>query len=345
MTLFEGKTSTERNKIIAAIVLGVVALFALFMAFGPSFGGSTTTVAVTKVSPTPKAAVLTDQNRADVVLPTVDEQRFQYETTPVVYNASNAYAPDPGRNIFAFYEPPPPTPYIPPTPKPFVVVPPSPTPTPVFVMGYSTPQNVFAGTKGFRLEIHGDRFTPDAKIYFNQVELPTQFVGPQRVISEIPASMIVQAGPRQIIVQTPDGRAYSDQFIFNVQAPPTPTNFQYIGMIGRKRYNNDTAYFMETGKPTPFGARLNDIVGGRFRLIDISATEVVFEDTTLAFKHRVAITAASNAGRGEGIVPFNPGTIPQIGIPGIPNNIPRNMPANKPADKREDVDDNDGPKL
>ncbi|MEO7660209.1 MAG: hypothetical protein ABIV48_11395, partial [Pyrinomonadaceae bacterium] len=58
MVLFEGKTPTERNKIIAAIVLGVVALFALYLAFGPSFGGgTTTTVTVGKASPTPKPPV------------------------------------------------------------------------------------------------------------------------------------------------------------------------------------------------------------------------------------------------------------------------------------------------
>jgi hypothetical protein len=55
MALLEGKTSTERNKIIAAGVLGVVALIALYMAFGSAFfrGSSATSVTV-KTSPTPK---------------------------------------------------------------------------------------------------------------------------------------------------------------------------------------------------------------------------------------------------------------------------------------------------
>ena len=85
-------------------------------------------------------------------------------------------------------------------------------------------------------------------------------------------------------------------------APPRP-NFQYIGMIARKRYNNDTAYFLENGKTAPFGARLNDVVSGRFRLIDISAGQAVFEDVSLGFKHRVPISKATTTG-GQ---PFRPG--------------------------------------
>ena len=60
-------------------------------------------------------------------------------------------------------------------------------------------------------------------------------------------------------------------------------------MIARKRYNNDTAYFQEEGKQTPISGRLNDIVGGRFQLISISAEETIFEDVNLGFKHKVAL--------------------------------------------------------
>src|SRR5688500_6078438 len=109
MRFLEGKTPTERNKMIAAAILGIVSLAALYMAFGRSFfGGSTTTAVTDKVSPTPKITTQTTGNRGDNVLPSADEQNFVYQTTPVVYNPGTAGAPDPGRNIFAFYEPPPP---------------------------------------------------------------------------------------------------------------------------------------------------------------------------------------------------------------------------------------------
>ena len=73
------------------------------------------------------------------------------------------------------------------------------------------------------------------------------------MIADVPAGLIAAEGSRQLIVQSVDGKKYSLQVIYNVQAPPKP-QFQYIGMIARKRYNNDTAYFLEQGKQTPMSA-------------------------------------------------------------------------------------------
>ncbi|MEQ1921678.1 MAG: hypothetical protein ABL952_04135, partial [Pyrinomonadaceae bacterium] len=346
---FEGKSTTERNKIIAAALLGLVALVALYLAFGRSFfGGSTPTA---KTSPTPRPSVTprnTDTNRPP---PTAGEQDFVYQTTPVDYRPGSSYAPDPGRNIFAFYEPPPPTPYSP-TPTPIITpVPMTPAPTPHILIASLNPQAIYAGSPGFRMDVNGDKFTADSRIYFNQSEMPTIFVNEQKLVADVPANFIQQEGARQIIVQTPDGKLYSNQMMLNVQAPPRP-GFQYIGMIGRKRYNNDTAYFTEGGRPTPFGARLNDVLGGRFRLVDISSVEVVFEDINLPFKHRIPLTKTpTTGGSGTGIgtggsAPFgNPGSGVPAGIPGIPSGVPRYVPP-QPQPKRtpskdDDVDDND----
>jgi hypothetical protein len=221
------------------------------------------------------------------------------------------------------------------------------------------------------MEVNGDRFTPDVRIYFQGSEMPTNFINPNQVTTEIPANFIAQEGSRIVEVRSPDGKLWSNQFTFNVQAAPRP-QFQYIGMIARKRANNDTAYFQETGKPAPFGARLNDVLGGRFRLVSISSTETVFEDTSLGFRHRLALSRpAPGAGggspsgpiRGGGTFPspggFNPTTNPFPGnpnpnqppqdIPGIPNNIPRAFPqpsspnsnTRRTIDTKKDVDDND----
>jgi hypothetical protein len=353
MGLFEGKTSTERNKIIAAGVLGLVSLVALYMAFGRSFFGGSSTTATVKVTATPKPGATPGAVKPPSGLPTADEQDFLFQTTPVVYRPGTYGAPAPGRNIFAFYEPPPPgTPLPPPVPTPTPPPPPSPSPTPVFYAAGVSPQSVYAGSRGFKMEVGGDRFTPDARIYFNQTEMPTTFVSPQRLSTTIPDNLIAQEGPRQIIVQTPDGKSYSFPVMLTVQAPPKPTTIQYIGMIGRKRYNNDTAYFVDTSKPlpcpgcppVPFGARLNDTVASRFRLIDISTTEVIVEDISLGFRHRVAITKTPGTPT-SGVMPFGPSGGQ---IPGIPNNIqryttPTQRPPVKPGEKKEDVDDNDDP--
>jgi hypothetical protein len=355
MKLFEGKTSAERNKIIAAIVLGVMSLGSLWFAFGGSIFSRKPTVTVS-VSPTPRPSASPNANTEDRQMPSQDEQDLAYVNTEIRYTPGSFNAPDAGRNIFAFYEPPPPTPYVAPIPvvrTPTPIPPPDPTPTPVFYAGDVMPQSVYAGSKAFRLEVNGDRFTPDSRIYFNGSELPTTFVSPQKLVAEIPASFIAGEGQRQIIVQTPDGRSYSNQVMLNVQAPPRP-EFQYIGMIARRGSNNDTAYFQDKDKKEPFGARLNDIVSGRFRVFSISSSEVVFEDRELGFRHKVPLyrpapgqsaavgRPSSPVGVPNTYTPYNPAANPQE-IPGIPNNIPRYVPPQQrqQTDKNDDDDDDD----
>lgn len=356
MGLFEGKTSTERNKMIAAGVLGLVALVALYMAFGRSFFGGSSSPATAKTTPTPRTTTSTGTTTPDRTLPTASELQFQYETTPVDYRPGYANAPDPGRNIFAFYEPPEPcrgadcpTPTPKPTPPPPT---PSPVPTPPILLRAAIPQNVYAGSPAFKLQVDGEFFTADSRIYFNQTAMPTTFLNAQRLSADIPANLIVQEGQRTIEVRTPDGRLYSNPAGLMVNPPPKP-NVQYIGMIGRKRYNNDTAYFIGgSAGQTPYGARLNDVVSGQFRLIDISPNEVVLEDINLGFKHRVPMTkAATGTGGGTGTPGFNPGSgFPSGSIPGIPDGVqrfipppPANRPPNRPQEKKEDVDDKDDP--
>ena len=371
MKLFEGKSPAEKNKIIAAIVLGVMAVSALTYTFGGSFIGGSRKVNVTvSASPTPTGSPRPNSSIV-AALPNDAELILEYTTTPVLYNPGSFYAPDAGRNIFAFYEPPPPTPYVPPTPtppKPEVFVPqPTPIPPPLLV-GFVTPQSVYAGSKSFRMEVNGDKFTPDSLIYLNDTQLPTTFVSPQQLVAEVPSNLISGAGSMFVIVRTPDGGLYSNQVSLNVQAPPVP-QFQYIGMIARQRFNNDTAYFQEQGKPLPMGARLNDVIGGRFRLISISAKETIFEDVNLAFKHRLALvrppagqsTGGSNPNpnpnnedsrrNGRNNDQISPNTLTPVYItpsgdfpPGIPNNIPVYVPPPTPIppSKRDQMDDEDG---
>ena len=363
MAFLEGKTATEKKQIIAAGVLGLVAIMALYLAFGRSFFGGSSS-ASSKGTPTPRPTAAPSSDRDDA-LPALTEQIKAYESTPIDYQpGGSSVAADPGRNIFAFRDPDPPCPACPvftPTPPPPKT--PSPTPTPVFYAASLNVQNMYAGSKGFRLEVNGDRFTPDAQIYFNQSPMPTTFISPQRLSTDIPANLIAQEGPRQVIVQTPDGKKYSEQLMMSVQAPPQPT-VEYIGMIGRKRYNNDTAYFTEDAKSAPFGARLNDVVNTRFRLVAITPAEVTLQDVDLGFKHRVPITKQIGGGMpGAGLnpggkssptgafSPFSPAAVPAGDIPGIPNNIQRYNPNQPPQPaieaapqkkqiEKKDVDDN-----
>lgn len=360
MNIFAGKTPTERNKMIAAAVLGALSLFSLYLAFGGNIFSSKPAVTV-KASPTPTPRPETTSVDAPQ-FPSEEQVLMDWTTTPVSYNPDAYYAADAGRNIFAFYEPPPPTPYEPtpiPPPTPEFIPPPTPTPTPPILVGFVSPQSVYAGGKTFRLEVSGDKFTPDSQISFNNTPLPTTYISPQQLVAEVPEMMIQGEGAKTILVTTPGG-LYSNQVTLNVQAPPRP-QFQYVGMIGRKRYNNDTAYFQEQGKKTPFGARLNDVVGGRFRLISISSEETIFEDVSLGFKHKVPLyrpapgqATASQPSQPSGI-PNDPYAPPVINnqrqsIPGIPDNIPIYQQQQRPTpppqdqntDKKEDSSDEDG---
>ncbi len=354
MKIFEGKSPEERNKIIAAIVLGVLAVLALTYTFSGMFFPSRKTNVTVNVSPTPTPAIRNASQNPN--LPSQQDMDFAYTTTPVVYNPGNFNAPDAGRNIFAFVEAGKPTPYSPTPTPPLPPQTPTPTPPPPDIfLAYATPQSVYAGSKGFPLQISGDRFTPDSLILFNGSQLPTTYISPQSLSTQIADGLIVFPGTRNITVITPDGK-FSNMITLNVQEPPKP-QFKYIGMIARKLSNNDMAYFEEPGKETPFGARLNDVVLTRFRLRSISAEEVIFEDTTLGFRHKLPLTrptagqTASSIGspnpRGGGNFPIT--TQPPIGIqqptnpcvPGIPCDLQRYNPTPRPTPPDSDLDVDD----
>jgi len=366
-------SKSDRNKLIAAILLGVLALLSLWFAFGGSVTGSKGPTA----SATPTArSNSTSRASSDSNSINQEAQNFTYETSPIEYSPRFLAAPDPGRNIFAFYEPPPPTPY---SPTPFVEKPPPtpvPTPTPPFTLAFVSPQTVYAGSKSFRLEVTGDKFTPDSRVYLNGVELPTTFISAQRVAANVPQNFVAAAGNAQVIVRTPDGTKYSLPTMLMIQPPPKP-QVTYIGLIARKMGNNDTAYLEEPGKSLPTPARLNDIIAGRFKLISISPEKVVFEDINLGFRHTVELSRpapgtapAGQPAQQKPVFPqpgfdqpsspyYAPG-IPQSpstqGIPGIPDGIPlyrppgANMmnsnvnigvPVKKPQKDVDDNDDND----
>lgn len=344
MKIFEGKSPTEKKKIVAALVLGVMAFLALTYTFGGMFVGGKKTVTV-NVSPTPTPTA-SPGGATQVTMPSQEQMDLEYATTPVDFQPGAVYAPDAGRNIFAFYEPPPPTPFSPtplPSPTPFQT-PPTPTPTPLApqTIGFISPQSVYSGAKTFLLEVNGQGFTPDTRIVFNGSELPTTFVNEQRLTASVPSNFIVGEGQRMIETRTPDGKLFSYPVSMNVQAPPTP-QFQYIGAKLASRANNDTAYFQEQGKEKPFSARLNDVIGGRFRVMSISVQEVVFEDVSLGFRHKMPLYRPAPGATASTTNPSNPPnynpsvqpTYPNVqpvypasnmDIPGIPNNIPRYNP-------------------
>jgi hypothetical protein len=317
MALFEGKTPAERNKLIAAMALGAIAFISLAYMF---FGGS---------SPSPKRPANRNSNanaRAASPLQSITTTNSAAPTTaaevhddlltqmtPVPVDWTPPAVPEAGRNIFAFYVPPPTPPRPSPLPSPSPV--PSPTPPPPLLVTSVSPPNVFARTGDFTLEVTGDKFTPASRILVNGTELPTRYISPQQLSATVLAGMIAGEGPRQITVRTPDGKLYSNTATLNVSTPPTP-NYIYVGIIGGLRYN-DTAVLKDKNSKELLNVQRGDVVGGRFRVTSISEREMSLVDTNLRVKHTLPFTGDTGDGRGGG---------PQ----------PRFTPPNRPPDETEE---------
>jgi hypothetical protein len=330
MALFEGKTPAERNKLIAAIVLGVIALISLsYMLFGSSSSPAPkrTTAGNTNNRTTTTTTQITTQTTAPIQSPRQVRDETETLTTmqPVVFNYTQPAVPEPNRNIFAFYVPPP-KPQPTPTPEPV----PSPTPPPPIELASVSPPNVFARTGEFKLEVSGDKFTPASHIFIDDVEMPTRYISPQQLSANVPAQLIGNPGTRQIVVRTPDGQLYSNTVPLTVSAPPTPS-FTYVGIIGSKRYN-DTAVLKDNSNKQLLNVQRGDVVGGRFRITSISEREVALVDTNLRIKHTLPFTSDKTAGTG-GPMMSNPG-MRGGDIPGIPA-----MPQQPPDEEQPIVED------
>ena len=116
---------------------------------------------------------------------------------------------------------------------------------------------------------------------------------------------------------------------------------------------------MEQGKTTPTAARLNDVVAGRFRLVNVDAERVVLEDVNLGFRHEVKLDRTVQASTGPvgrpggfpapgGFQPYNPGGGQMSPAPGIPPNVPIYTPPQRPtrtgntnSNVKRNVDDED----
>lgn len=276
MAIAEGKSPAERNKMIAAIVLGAIAIISLGYMF---LGGSSSKPPVAgSVKPSPSPGVrITPTPRQ-----TLGGTSLQEEVPRVILtNWTVPDVPEAGRNIFAFYVPPPPQP----TPVKTVSTPtPTPAPTPNVELRSISPVNVYAHTGDFNLDVTGDKFMPETRIYVGGAQLQTRFVSPQQLSAKVPAQLISFEGAKEVLVQSADGKLFSNKATLNVMPAPVP-NVTFIGVI-TKPGSNDTAILKDkNGGKDLLNVQRGDLVGGRFRVTSISANEVTLVDTTLKIKH------------------------------------------------------------
>ncbi len=293
MKFFDPNNPNEKKKMIAAGGLALAAILVLGYVFfgGGSSKPQTNSNLIVRSSPSPTR---TPRPGESVDVPP-DVSTYE----PVSYTGIVAAASEADRNIFSFYEPPPPT------PKPVIIPTPSPTPTPPLVASGVSPSSVYARTPtDFSLQLTGDKFTPAVHIVMDGHELPTRFINPQQLFTTVPAAMISNPGVRQVMARTSDGHLYSNTVSLNVSQPPVP-NFNYVGLIGKPRFN-DIAVLQDKGSKDLNNVQRGDPVGGRFRVVSISEKEVVLIDTTLKIRHTLPFTQDPNSG-----APFR--TTPRVG--------------------------------
>lgn len=278
------RNPSERNKIILAGALGIVAILFLWWAF---FGfGSDSKKAGSSSGPQPTPARNTRVGTSNLP-PLIDPQVTDLNNLrPVVYLPPQS-APEAGRNIFAYYEPKPQVVKVPETPTP------TPTPQPPVLLASVSPANVYAKTAEFTLEVTGDKFTPQLRVVIDNNELSTRYIGPQQLSATVPAALIANPGSHQVMLKSADGQLYSNLATLGVAEAPKP-NYSYIGIIGTRRYI-DTAILQDKNNKETLNVQRGDILG-RFRVTSISEKEIVLVDKNLNIKHALPLTIQGDRG-------------------------------------------------
>ena len=288
MQLSDIQNPAERKKLIAAGVLGIVALLFLYWTF-VGFGSSPKP-ATPRAGSQPSPSPIRRTNPGTVSPQTVAEFKGADlgQLTPINAGYSPVAVPPAKRNIFVYYEPPPKKVVVEQIPTP------TPTPVPPILLAGLAPANVYARTADFTLELSGDKFTSQLRVVIENTELATRYVSPQQLSATIPATLIANPGGRQVMLRSADGKLYSNYLTLSVAAAPTP-NYSYIGILGTPRYI-DTAILQDKANKEVLNVQRGDLLGGRFRVTSISDKEIVLVDSNLKIKHSLAITTQGDKG-------------------------------------------------
>jgi hypothetical protein len=288
MQLSDIRNPGERNKLILAGVLGIVALVFLWWTFF-GFGSSSKPVptrATAQQSPSGVTRSTTTRAAPQTVVEFTEDDLNKLR--PIPASLSPISAPEAKRNIFVYYEPPPLV------QKALIIPTPTPTPVPPVLLASLSPSTLYARTADFTLEVSGDKFTPQLRVVVDNSELPTRYISPQQLSATVPAALIANSGSRQVMLRTADGKLYSNTATITVNAPPTP-NYSYIGIIGTRKYV-DTAILLDKGNKDTLNVQRGDLLAGRFRVTSISEKEVVLVDNNLKIKHALVMTAQGDRG-------------------------------------------------
>jgi hypothetical protein len=275
----ENRSPNERNKLIAAVALGAIALLVLARFF---FGGSSSTSTTKKST----RSTVASRTSTPVTLEPVDPAPVEAPPAAVSYEALSLNLPPVKRNIFAFYVPPPPPPVVEkPTP------PPPPAPLTLVMVD---PLNVYATSGEFNMQVTGDKFTSDVKVFIDEREMPTTFVNAQTLKAKVPGNLIAHAGGRNVVIRNSDGSLYSNPMTLNVIDPPKP-QYSYVGILGRAK-NNDIAILKDPRKNELINVKRGDVVGGQWKVTSISERTIEFIETRINIKQSLPLIDGGRRG-------------------------------------------------
>jgi len=279
MQIADLNNPAEKKKLIWAGALGLVAILFLwwtFFGFGSSASPKQKPGTVGPATPGARPTAGTQ-----AVVPHSGLNAAVEDIRAVVIPTSAVGVPEAKRNIFAYYEPP----VLDKTGSSTTT--PTPTPTPPILVAAVSPSNVYARTADFTLEVSGDRFSPELRIFVDERELPTKYRSAQQLSATVTADMIANPGAKQIAVRSADGRLYSNSVALSVAPPPTP-NYSYVGIIATRHV--EVALLQDKSNKEILNVQRGDVLSGRFRVTSISEKELVLVDTNLKIKHNIAMS-------------------------------------------------------
>jgi hypothetical protein len=269
------KKETRNRLMLGALVLLllVVVYFQFFSSGDTPKSSSAAPSANAKAAPSPTPQRQTSGTPAPIISEPLDLASIQRGS-----HSSGGT----GRNIFIYPTPTPP----PPTPVPTAA--PTPTPWPVPVSSLN-PGGVIARTAGFILTVFGQKIPQDAQGFINGRPYPTTFVSDTQLKINVPAEAIRMPGSLIVSVRSQsDTKLESNPIPLNVAAPPEPP-YKYVGLITLK--NVPTAVLVSQGNDDDvYNVRKGGMVGGKWKIVNITPQKVEIEDTSIKVSHVINFT-------------------------------------------------------
>jgi len=271
------KNKETRNRLLLVglllLLMGLI-YFQFFSGGDTQKSTSAAPSANAKATPSPTPQRLTSGTPAPIISqPLVDLASMQ----PGSHSSGGI-----GRNIFIY-----PTPTPPPPLKP---TPPPPTPTPWPIPASSlNPGGVIARTAGFTLTVFGQNMPQDAQGFINGRAYPTTFVNDTQVRINVPAEAIRMPGSLIVTVRSQsDAKLESNPIPLNVAAPPEPP-YKYIGLITLKNVPR-AVLVSQSNDDDVYNVRKGDVIGGKWKIINITPQKVEIEDTSIKVSHLINYT-------------------------------------------------------